>query len=110
MTRKLGTLVCLSLALAAAGCADRLHMTPGHGQSVHAAFGHQQVNPEAGKKSKPMAGLDAQEAAAVTSNYKRSLVTKDSQPRDQGGLLVVTPSSGGGQPYVPPPSVPSEQK
>jgi hypothetical protein len=108
-TARIGTLACLSLALAA-GCADRLHMTPGHGRAVHAAFGNQQVNPEAGKKSRPTAGLDAQEAAAVTSNYRKSLMAKDSQPSDQGGLLLVAPPSGGAQPYTPPPSVPAEQK
>jgi hypothetical protein len=108
--RPIGPLACLALALAAAGCADRLHMTPGHGRSVHAAFGNQQVNPEAGKKSRPTAGLDAQEASAVTSNYRKSLVAKDSQPSDQGSLLLVAPPASGGQPNVPPPSVPSEQR
>jgi hypothetical protein len=109
-TRQMGTLACLSLALAAVGCAERLHMTPGHGRSVHAAFGNQQVDPQAGKKSRPTAGLDAQEASAVTSNYRKSLMAKDSQPSEQGNLLLVAPSSGQGQPNVPPPSVPSEQK
>jgi hypothetical protein len=46
----------------------------------------------------------------VTSNYRKSLMAKDSQPSEQGNLLLVAPSSGQGQPNVPPPSVPSEQK
>jgi hypothetical protein len=103
--------LCLAagLALAAgAGCADRLHMTPGHGRSSRVAFDKQQANPEAARKPRPLPGLDAQEAGAVAGNYRRSLVAKESQPVDQG-LLMLAPPSQPAAPYVPPPSVPQER-
>jgi hypothetical protein len=109
MTSVRSVSVSLALLLAgAAGCADRLHMTPGHGRSVQAAFSAQQSNPQAGKSAKPLPGLDAQEAKIVSGNYRRSLVAKDAAPQDQG-LVLVAPAAQPAQPYVPPPSVP-EQK
>lgn len=101
--------VALLLAAGAAGCADRLHLTKGHGNSTRSAFSQQQANPQAGAKAKPLPGLDAQEASVVSSNYRRSLVAKDSQPRDQG-MLMLAPPTQPGQPYLPPPSVPEERK
>jgi hypothetical protein len=104
--------IALSLAVAlagAAGCADRLHLSASHGRSSQAAFAQQQANPQAASKPRPLPGFDAQEASAVSSNYRRSLVAKEVQVRDQG-LLMLGPSAAPAQAYVPPPSVPQEQK
>jgi type IV pilus biogenesis protein CpaD/CtpE len=103
----LGVVLATSLA-GAAGCADRLHMTPGHGRASQAAFAAQQANPQAAGKPRPLPGFDAQEAGVVSSNYRKSLAAKDTQTRDQG-LLMLAPPATGGQPYLPPASVP-EQK
>ena len=90
------------------GCGGRAHLTERHGQSFRSAFAQQQANPQAGNKAKPLPGLDSQESAAISRNYRRSLVTKDSQSSDQGMLILGAPQQA--QPNMPPPSVPQERQ
>ncbi|HEY0710267.1 MAG TPA: hypothetical protein VGG33_25875 [Polyangia bacterium] len=93
-----------------AGCASRVHLTQGHGQSVRAAFTSQVANAEAGKAPRRITGLDAQEASIVARNYRRSLVTKGTPTNDdRNGMLFVAPAQPPSQPYIPPPSVPERQ-
>ena len=86
------SLLALLATSGVAGCGGRAHLTERHGQSFRSAFAQQQANPQAGNKAKPLPGLDSQESAAIARNYRRSLVTKDSQPN------------------MPPPSVPQERQ
>jgi hypothetical protein len=98
-------LVASALAIAGSGCADRLHMTPGHGQSVAGAMAAQKVNPDAGRKSKPQSGFDSQEASIVAKNYRQSLTAKGTQADDKG-MLILAPSAAQ-QPLLP--SVPDHK-
>ena len=98
----------LAMLVGLAGCADRVHLTAGYGRSYRAAFDQQPANPQAGAKARPLPGLDAQEASAVSRNYRRSLVARETQTTDQG-MLILTPPQQGAQPYLPPPSVPQER-
>ena len=96
---------------AVSGCADRLHLTSSHGRAYRAAFERQPANPDAGRKAKPLPGLDAQEAGIVAGNYRRSLVSKDPQTtNDQGMLILGAPKQSAPSPYLPPPSVPQERR
>ena len=94
-----------------ASCGDRTHLTAGYGRSVQGAFARQAANPQAGRESRPLAGLDAQEASIVAGNYRRSLTAKGASSSDQNrGMVILAPSTeGGAQPYMPPPSVPEKQ-
>jgi type IV pilus biogenesis protein CpaD/CtpE len=94
------------LALLAAGCGSRQHMTENYGRSVGAAFSAQVANPQAGRTETKPANLDAQEARLVVKGYQRALSPKGSQTEDQGILILAPPSAANGQPYLPPPSVP----
>jgi hypothetical protein len=102
------TALVLSLALAV-GCGGRAHLTEGHGRSMRAAFTSQAANPQAGQRPHKLPGLDAQEAAIVVGNYRRSMTVRATQTDDQGMILLAAPN-GNQQPYLPPPSVPQEKK
>ena len=99
----------IALAALAAGCATRAHLTENHGRAMRAAFSAQAVNPEAGQRAHPLAGLDAQEASIVVKNYHRALTAKGSQNDDQSMILLAPPANNQ-QPYLPPPSVPQEKR
>ena len=102
--RQLAAHLTLLLALAAAGCASRAHMGGGQGRATREALERQAVDPKAGEKPHALKGLDSQEAAVVSTTYRRSLTPKQSgNPEDT--VLVVQPQGSQGAAYVPPPSV-----
>jgi hypothetical protein len=91
----------LILALLAAGCGSRLHLTTSHGRAHREAFGRQVANP-AGQSSPPR-GLDAQEAAAIVSGYRGQLAPRGGRSDEQPMLLVAPQPAGS---LMPAPSVP----
>ncbi len=98
----------LVLVVSSVGCASRAHITPTQGQAYSAAFA-QQVPPMA-KVTGPVRGLDSQEAAIISSSYRRSLAPKTAQVKEEPILLVAPPSQqGGGYGMKLAPSVPSEK-
>ena len=113
ISRTLRTRALLSLALAgalagAAGC-DRAHLTASHGRAYNQAFAVQAVNPGRAADAKAVHGLDSQEAAIISSNYRRSLSPKDQTVADRPQLLMYSPRTGLRDANLPPPSVPSDR-
>jgi len=101
-TLTLGVLLGLAFL---AGC-DRAHLSAGYGRAFNEAFAAQTVNPDRQTEAKAVHGLDSQEAAIISANYRKALSPKDeSAANNQGPLLMYSPRSGG-QPNLPPPSVP----
>jgi hypothetical protein len=105
----------LALALAGAGlggaCA-RAHLSPYYGQSYAAWFNAQHV-PEQPGGSEParraLSSLDAQEAAAISQNYRKTVGGQESTP-GQGQMVMIGQTAGGHmEAYTPPPSVPQGQ-
>lgn len=98
---------------AAVGCA-RPHLSRNYAQAYTAWFQLQHVNskPPAPEQTRRfIEGLDAQEAALVSKNYRRSAAGKSGADEGSTGgrLLMIGPQRGGGEAYIPPPSVPSGQ-
>ena len=75
---------------------------------MRASFDRQAANPEAGKRIRPVADLDSQEAEAISQSHRRSMSPKGTAATQDSGILLVAPNSQAPAPYVPPPSVPSE--
>jgi hypothetical protein len=92
----------------AAGC-DRAHLTASYGRAYEHAFAVQAVNPGRAADAKAVHGLDSQEAAIISSNYRRSLSPKDQSLADRPQLLMYSPRSGLHETNLPPPSVPGER-
>jgi len=92
-----------------AGCASRAHIAETHGQSYSAAFGQQ--TPHLEKVTGPVRGLDSQEAAIISSAYRRSLAPKAANVKEEEPILLVAPPSqqAGGYGMKLAPSVPSEK-
>jgi hypothetical protein len=112
MTRRL--LIALALVLgAASGACSRPHLSRNYGQAYTAWFQVQHVNskPPAPEQTRRfIEGLDAQEAALVSKNYRRAAAGKSGDDATTSGrLLMIGPSRGGNEGYVPPPSVPGGQ-
>lgn len=96
------------LLAGAAGC-DRAHLTASHGRAYDQAFAVQAVNPGRTADARAVHGLDSQEAAIISSNYRRSLSPKDQSLADRPQLLMYSPRSGLHEANLPPPSVPGER-
>jgi hypothetical protein len=96
---------------ALAGCGDRARLTQSHGRAYKEAFARQAMNPNAGAQAKTPKGLDSQEAAIVSDNYRRGLAAKGAKVDDEPMLLVApgarSPANSGA--YMPPPSVPQQR-
>jgi len=90
------------------GCA-RTHLTATHGQAYHQAFAVQTVNPNRSTDAKAIQGLDSQEAAIVSRNYRQSLSPKDQSHVDRPQLLMYSSQTGLREANVPPPSVPTQR-
>ena len=90
------------------GACGRAHLSSNYAQSYTAWFAAQQVNKKGtnpAESKKIIEGLDAQEAGAVSKNYRKGTTKGD----DAGGsrmLMIGTRPGGGGEGYMPPPSVP----
>ncbi len=107
-------LILLALALAAtlggAAC-NRAHLSPYYGKSYNAWFASQHVRTEPADSEptrRALSSLDAQEAAAISKNYRRTVGGQDSQ--SQGQMVMIGQAHGGSsEGYTPPPSVPGGQ-
>jgi hypothetical protein len=92
-----------------AGACDRAHLSSYYGQSFNTWFAMQHVrsepsNSEATKRA--LTSLDAQEAATISKNYRRTVGGADSQ----GQMVMIGQNRGGGmEALTPPPSVPGGQ-
>ena len=99
----------LGLATLAGAC-DRTHLGSAYGQSFNAWFAMQHVRntPADSEPTKRALGsLDAQEAAAISKNYRR---TVGGQSEGQGQMVMIGQAhTGGAESYTPPPSVPQGQ-
>jgi len=95
------------MALAAAslfaGACDRAHLSSYYGTSYAAWFGMQQVQ-GVGAQSEPtrsaLGSLDAQEAAAVSKNYRHNVGSDTGQGQGQMVMIGQT-HTGGGEGYMP---------
>jgi hypothetical protein len=98
----------LVLVISLIGCGARAHITPTQGESYSAAFAQQAPRPP--KIAGPVRGLDSQEAAIISSSYRRSLAPKAAEAKEEPILLVAPPSQQpGGYGMKLAPSVPSER-
>ena len=104
-------LLALAGFTAFAGACDRAHLSPYYGKSYAAWFGaqHVQVEPtESPATKRALSSLDAQEAAAVSRNYRHNVGSDSAQ--GQGQMVMIGQARGGtNEGYVPPPSVPGGQ-
>jgi len=103
----------LSLAFigsaASLGACGRAHLSSNYGQAYTAWFSAQHVNKKGtnpAESRKIIEGLDAQEAGAVSKNYRKGT----SRGADEGSgsrMLMIGPGrQSGSEGYMPPPSVP----
>ena len=100
-------LVLAALFGAAAGC-DRAHLTPTYGRAYHHAFAAQTENPGRAADPRVVHGLDPQEAAIISTSYRRSLSPKDPTAADGPQVLLYSPRTGLRDATLPPPSVPQQ--
>jgi hypothetical protein len=103
-------IVACALLLGVAGCADRVHLTAGHGRSYREAMARQTVNQDAGKQPVASKGLDPQEAAMIAQGYRASLGPKGETVASEQMLIVAPTAQKAGRSgdYMPPASVPPE--
>jgi hypothetical protein len=91
--------------VAVGGCASRAHLTPTQGQSYNAVFERQA--PPVARIAGPVKGLDSQDAAIISSTYRRGLAPRNAQVKEEPMLLVAPPvQQRGAMPLAP--SVPRE--
>ena len=99
MTRRLvagpiAVLAC-ALALCAAACADREHMSDDFGRRKREMFARQRVHaePEQGSPG----GLDTEEAAAIRDRYRKGLAPEDRGKQSDAAarVLVIEESEDG---------------
>ena len=92
-----------------AGACDRAHLGANYGQSFNAWFAMQHVRSEPADTDatkRALVSLDAQEAATISKNYRRTVGGQDNQGT---GQMVMIGQTHGGEAYTPPPSVPGGQ-
>ena len=106
----------IGLALAGAatlgGACGRAHLSENYGQSYAAWFNAQHVQtPTATSEpaKRALSSLDAQEAAAISKNYRKNVGGGEAQ-QGQGQMVMIGQTPGNNQQgYTPPPSVPGGQ-
>jgi hypothetical protein len=106
-------LVWLSLAFLATGASlsgcGRAHLSSNFAQAYTAWFTVQHVkakgSPEDSRRI--IESLDAAEAGAVSKTYRKT-VSKGGEESSSRMLMIGAPRGGGGDGYVPPPSVPGQ--
>ncbi|HVV52691.1 MAG TPA: hypothetical protein VHO06_23730 [Polyangia bacterium] len=87
------------LALAAGAC-NRAHLSSYYGQSYAAWFGaqHVQADPAPSEATaRALGSLDAQEAAAVSKNYRHTVGSDQAQ----GQMVMIGQARGGAEGYTP---------
>jgi hypothetical protein len=94
------------LATSAGGC-GRAHLSGQFAQAYSAWFTAQHVKSKGGAQEarKIIEALDAPEAAAVSKNYRKG-VSRGSEEAGMARMLTIGAPRGGGEAYIPPPSVP----
>jgi hypothetical protein len=104
-------LLALAGFAAFAGACDRSHLSSYYGRSYAAWFNAQHVQSEPAQSEatkRALSSLDAQEAGAVSRNYRRNVGSDQGQ--GQGQMVMIGQARGGAnENYVPPPSVPGGQ-
>ncbi len=115
ISRSIGRLAAVGLLgasmLGAGGC-SRAHLSSYYGKSYVAWFNAQVVQTptatsDAAKRA--LTSLDAQEAAAVSKNYRKTVGGQDAAQGQGQMVMIAQPRGGGMEAYTPPPSVPSNQ-
>jgi hypothetical protein len=93
------------LATSVAGC-GRAHLSSQFAQSYSAWFTAQHVKAKGNKEEarKIIESLDAQEAAAVSKSYRKAVAR--GEEGNVSRMLTIGAPRGGGEAYIPPPSVP----
>jgi hypothetical protein len=108
--RRWFVLLALVGASTVAGACDRAHLSSYYGQSFNAWFAMQHVRSEpadSDASKRALGSLDAQEAAAISKNYRRAV---GGQSEGQGQMVMIGQNRGGSmEAYTPPPSVPGGQ-
>jgi hypothetical protein len=97
--------IALAACLAGGGCA-RTHLTSSHGRAYHEVFAAQDANPDR-KTTKPVHGLDSQEAAIIAGSYRKALAPKTGDSGAQQQMLMVAPQRGNDSSSLPA-SVPAQ--
>jgi hypothetical protein len=94
-----------AMTAALSGC-GRAHLSSNYAKAYAAWFTAQHVKTkETPETRRIIERLDAQEAAAVSKNYRRT-VSKGEEGGAGSRMLMIGPSRAGGEGYTPPPSVP----
>lgn len=105
-------LVALAGAATMTGACTRAHLSPNYGQASAAWFNAQHVKtPTATSEParRALTSLDAQEAAAISKNYRKNVGGQEAAP-GQGQMVMIGQTSGGrSEGYTPAASVPGGQ-
>ncbi|BDG01212.1 hypothetical protein [Anaeromyxobacter oryzae] len=96
----------LTLALGVAACSGDRHLSAHHSESYVKAFSAQAQR--TGQPAAAVSGLDAQEAAITTDNYRSTLVPKNGRVNVTPEPYVIVAPPSREQPMRPAPSVPRE--
>jgi hypothetical protein len=104
-------LLALAGASLFAGACDRAHLSSYYGTSYATWFGIQQVQADGAQSEatkRALSNLDAQEAAAVSKNYRRNVGSEGGQ--GQGQMVMIGQAHpAGAEGYMPAASVPGGQ-
>jgi hypothetical protein len=105
--RWLLTLAWVAGAALGGGC-SHTHLSSNYGMAYNAWFTSQHVRhqpADSDATQRALGGLDAQEAASVSKNYRKA--SGDGQGESgQGQMVMIGQARGGTESYTPPPSVP----
>ena len=107
---RLGLLALAFVAATTLGACSRAHLSKHYAQSYAAWFSQQQVNAKPANAEgarRVVESLDAGEAAMVSRSYRKTRGGEDSSGAGSR-MLMVGPQRGGGEVYIPPPSVPGQ--
>lgn len=110
-TNKWLALLALAGFAAFAGACDRAHLSSYYGRSYAAWFNAQHIRSEPAQSEttkRALSSLDAQEAAAISKNYRHNV--GGDQGQGQGQMVMIGQArNGANEGYLPPPSVPGGQ-
>lgn len=104
--RWLLTLAWVAGAALGGGC-SHTHLSSNYGMAYNAWFTAQHVRhqpADSDATQRALGGLDAQEAASVSKNYRKA--SGDQAEAGQGQMVMIGQARGGNESYTPPPSVP----
>ncbi|HZL21068.1 MAG TPA: hypothetical protein VFG23_25260 [Polyangia bacterium] len=88
------------------GCSHE-HLNPNYGMAYNAWFTAQHVRhqpADSDATQRALGGLDAQEAASISKNYRKT--SGGQADTGQGQMVMIGQARGGTESYTPPPSVP----